>query len=62
MILAGATFGKEPGTGAWANLKNAHFDGALLSSSDIGRMCENPTLEAKTKKYELGCRVSVPKK
>ena len=55
---AGATFGKDPKTGNWATLKGAHFEGALLASSDIIRMCENPTLEEKTKKFELGCRVS----
>jgi hypothetical protein len=32
--------------------------GALVSSSDIGRICENPTLEEGTKRYELGCRSS----
>jgi hypothetical protein len=26
----------------WADLAGAHFEGALLSSSDIGRICENP--------------------
>jgi uncharacterized protein YjbI with pentapeptide repeats len=57
-ILTGATFGKDPSSGAWANLAGAHFEGALLSSSDIGRICENPTLEADTKRYELGCRAS----
>jgi hypothetical protein len=36
----------------------AHFEGALVSSSDVGRICENPTLEAATKRYELGCRAS----
>lgn len=54
-ILTGATFGKTS-DGSWANLKAAHFEGALLSSSDIERMCANPTLEDSTKKFELGCR------
>ena len=57
---AGATFGKDRETGQWANLKGAHFEGALLASSDILRMCENPTLEVSTKKYELGCKVVNP--
>ena len=55
-ILTGATFGKDKGN--WANLAGAHFEGALVSSSDIVRICENPTLEDTTKKYELGCRLS----
>jgi hypothetical protein len=36
----------------------AHFEGALLSSSDVGRICENPTLDEYTRKAELGCRGS----
>jgi hypothetical protein len=56
-ILTGATFGKDS-AGNWANLAGAHFEGALVSSSDIGRICENPTLEADTKRYELGCRAT----
>jgi len=56
-ILTGATFGKDS-SGTWANLAGAHFEGALVSSSDVGRICENPTLEADTKRYELGCRAS----
>lgn len=36
----------------------AQFEGALLSSSDIIRLCENPTLEDSTKKFQLGCRSS----
>lgn len=56
-ILTGSLFGKDA-TGTWANLKGAHFEGALVSSSDVARICENPTLELTTKKYELGCRSS----
>lgn len=56
-ILTGATFGKGA-SGEWANLAGAHFEGALISSSDVGRICENPTLEETTKKFELGCRLS----
>lgn len=26
----------------WADLAGAHFEGALLSSSDVARICENP--------------------
>jgi hypothetical protein len=43
---------------AAAAVQGAHFEGALLSSSDVGRICENPTLEADTKRYELGCRAT----
>jgi hypothetical protein len=39
-------------------LQGAHFEGALLSSSDVGRICENPTLEPDTKRYELGCKAT----
>ncbi|KAI7842561.1 hypothetical protein COHA_003798 [Chlorella ohadii] len=55
-ILSNATFGQYEGK--WANLKGAHFEGALLSSSDVGRLCENPTLDEYTRKAELGCRGS----
>ena len=54
-ILTNATFGKGP-DGQFANLAGAHFEGALISSSDIERMCVNPTLDESTKKLELGCR------
>jgi uncharacterized protein YjbI with pentapeptide repeats len=58
-ILTAASFGRGPG-GEWAALQGTHFEGALVSSSDVVRICENPTLEEATKKYELGCRL--PKK
>lgn len=54
--MTGATFGKDPATGQFANLKGAHFEGALLSSSDIQRACENPTLDPATRRGELGCK------
>lgn len=53
-ILTGSTFGKFEGE--WANLAGAHFEGALLGSTDVVRICENPTLDEDTKKFELGCR------
>ncbi|KAG2488326.1 hypothetical protein HYH03_013176 [Edaphochlamys debaryana] len=56
-ILTMSSFGKDE-NGVWANLKDAHFEGALLSSSDIGRICQNPTLLESTRKFELGCRAS----
>eukprot|EP00955_Chlamydomonas_euryale_P050807 354661-Chlamydomonas_euryale.AAC.1 len=31
--------------------------GALLSSSDVERVCENPTVDTDVRKFELGCRV-----
>jgi len=34
----------------WAVLKNTRFEGALLSSSDVVRTCENPTLEMDTRR------------
>jgi uncharacterized protein YjbI with pentapeptide repeats len=55
-ILTSASFGKGP-DGQWAQLQGTHFEGALVSSSDVGRICENPTLEDSTKKFELGCRL-----
>ncbi len=55
-ILSGASFAKFDGQ--WADLKGAQFEGALLSSSDIIRVCENPTLEESTRKFQLGCRSS----
>lgn len=53
-ILSGASFARFDGE--WADLKGAQFEGALLSSSDIIRLCENPSLEESTKKFQLGCR------
>ncbi|KAI8467799.1 MAG: hypothetical protein J3K34DRAFT_429284 [Monoraphidium minutum] len=55
-VLTAATFGKSPVTGEWADLAGAHFEGALLSSSDVARLCENPTLDPDVRAYELGCK------
>ncbi|MEW5300466.1 MAG: hypothetical protein WDW36_003396 [Sanguina aurantia] len=55
-VLTMAMFGRDGPESPWANLKGAHFEGALISSSDVERICENPTLEEDTRKYELGCR------
>lgn len=55
-VLTAASFGKSPVTGEWADLAGAHFEGALLSTSDVERLCANPTLDLETKQYELGCR------
>lgn len=55
-VLSNASFGQYEGR--WANLKGAHFEGALLSSSDVVRVCANPTLDLYTKQAELGCRKS----
>lgn len=30
----------------WADLAGAHFEGALLSSSDVERICQNPVSTA----------------
>lgn len=60
-ILTGATFGRDPYTKEWANLAGAHFEGALLASSDIVRMCANPTIDDSVRKYELGCRGAAAK-
>ena len=38
----------------WADLAGAHFEGALLASSDIARICANPTLDEETRLYEVG--------
>ena len=54
-ILGNALFGKDS-NGEWANLVGTHFEGALLSSSDIERLCANPTLDLDVRKFELGCR------
>ncbi|KAG1678749.1 hypothetical protein FOA52_012788 [Chlamydomonas sp. UWO 241] len=54
-IMSNASFGKGLG-GEWARLEGAHFEGALLSSSDVERLCENPSLDSDVRKYELGCR------
>ena len=40
----------------WADLAGAPFEGALLSSSDVARLCENPTLDQDSRDYELGCK------
>jgi hypothetical protein len=50
--------GASKATAAAAAVQGAHFEGALLSSSDVGRICENPTLEPDTKRYELGCKAT----
>ena len=55
-LLSAASFGQYKGV--WANLKGTHFEGALLSSSDVVRVCENPTLDEYTAQAELGCRKS----
>ncbi|GBF92304.1 hypothetical protein Rsub_05506 [Raphidocelis subcapitata] len=57
-ILTSASFGKSAITGKWADLAGAHFEGALVSSSDVARICENPTLDIETRQYELGCRAT----
>lgn len=36
-VLTMAMFGRDGPDGPWANLKGAHFEGALISSSDVGR-------------------------
>ena len=56
-ILTGATFGRDGKEGPWADLTGAHFEGALISSSDVGRICENPTLVGYAR-GDLGCRRS----
>lgn len=53
---SGAAMTTSTAAGKWANLKGAHFEGALLGSSDVQRICENPTLDKSTKKAELGCK------
>lgn len=54
-ILSSASFGRDR-SGTWANLRGTTFVGALVSSSDVQRICENPTLLPETRKSELGCR------
>jgi hypothetical protein len=41
-LLSSASFGKSAITGKWTDLAGASFEGALLSSSDTQRICENP--------------------
>ena len=53
-ILTNARFGKDD-KGNWANLEGVNWDGALLSSSDAQRVCENPTVDDFGKAI-LGCR------
>lgn len=53
-ILTNARFGKDD-KGNWANLEGVNWDGALLSSSDAQRVCENPTVDDFGKAV-LGCR------
>ena len=53
-ILTNARFGKDA-AGRWANLEGANFEGALLSSSDAQRVCENPTVDDYGRAI-LGCR------
>lgn len=51
------SFGKDE-AGNWAQLAGAHFEGALLSNSDVERLCANPTIDTDVRKFELGCRGS----
>lgn len=60
-VAADASFGKGPNTGEWANLAGAHFEGALVSSSDVQRLCQNPTLDQDARDYELGCKGPGPR-
>ena len=53
-ILTNARFGKDT-QGNWANLDGVNWDGALLSSSDAQRVCENPTVDDYGKAI-LGCK------
>ena len=53
-ILTNARFGKGKG-GEWAKLGGANWEGALLSSSDAQRVCENPTVDDYGKAI-LGCK------
>lgn len=53
-ILTNARFGKDK-DGNWANLDGVNWEGALLSSSDAQRVCENPTVDEYGKAI-LGCR------
>jgi len=51
------TFGEDGSENAegWARLEGARFAGALVSTSDVQRLCENPTLDAEARGSELGC-------
>jgi len=53
-ILTNARFGKDR-DGKWAELEGVNWDGALLSSSDAQRACENPTVDDYGRAI-LGCR------
>lgn len=52
-IVSGASFGQYDGV--WANLAGVNFEGALLSSSDVNKVCKNPTLDDEGK-GALGCK------
>lgn len=54
-IASGASFGKDAQSGEWANLAGTQFEGALLSTSDVQRICLNPTLDDDGR-ASLGCR------
>ncbi|EEH52061.1 uncharacterized protein MICPUCDRAFT_53583 [Micromonas pusilla CCMP1545] len=53
-ILTNARFGRDGG-GNWAQLDGVNWEGALLSSSDAQRACENPTVDDYGRAI-LGCR------
>jgi len=53
-ILTAATFGQDE-TGTWANLEGTLFEGALISSSDQRRICENPTMQGDAA-LAIGCK------
>ena len=54
-IMSNASFGKDPATGAWADLSGANFEGALLSRTDAKSLCVNPTVDDEGRAI-LGCR------
>ena len=54
-ILTGAKFGRDPASGRWAELEGADFEGALLSQSDLRKLCKNPSLDDTARLEVLGC-------
>jgi len=53
-LLSSASFGKGE-DGRWANLESVEFEGALLSSSDARKLCQNPTLDIEGQIAVGGC-------
>jgi len=54
-LATGVKFGFDQETKAWANLEGTNFEDTQFSTSDVGRICANPTL-LEDDRAVIGCR------